>query len=92
MDPEGPFAFRLGMVLTPWAVRLWVLDEFRNGSGIPKGGKVWERFRRRVKAIEYRKSVLNTTNERGNHMPVSKAVCEIERPKALRASEYVRRL
>ncbi|KAJ5984332.1 hypothetical protein N7481_006431 [Penicillium waksmanii] len=54
MHPDGPFF--LGseislpdLVLAPWAVRLWVFDEFKHGLGIPLDGNggedeaVWQR-------------------------------------------------
>ncbi|KAF2096896.1 putative glutathione-S-transferase theta, GST [Rhizodiscina lignyota] len=81
MDEEGPYFsgkeprlvdFQMG----PWAVRLWVFDLMKGGLGIPAEGqggeheKVWNRYRKWVKAIEGRDSVKATTSEREHFLPL----------------------
>lgn len=81
MHPEGPYF--LGseislpdLVLAPWAVRLWVFDEFKHGLGIPLDGSegedeaVWRRWRKWVTALEGRESVQNTTSEKVHYLPI----------------------
>lgn len=83
MHPQGPFF--LGsepslpdLVLAPWAVRLWVFDEFKGGIGIPGRGAggpdevVWQRWRTWVAALETRKSVMETSSEREHYLPIYK--------------------
>lgn len=104
MHPEGPFF--LGselslpdLVLAPWAVRLWVFDEFKHGLGIPAEGAggadegVWKRFRKWIGAIESRKSVRETTSETEFYMPIYKRyadnVAQSELAKATRSGRGV---
>lgn len=81
-DPEGPFfagtSFTMpDVVLAPWAVRLWVFDEFKEGGlGAPKPGEggedegLWERWRRWAAAVEGRESVANTLSEKEYYLPI----------------------
>jgi glutathione S-transferase len=104
MHPEGPFF--LGselalpdLVLAPWAVRLWVFDEFKHGVGIPAEGAggadeaVWKRFRKWLGAVESRKSVKETTSEKQFYLPIYKRyadnVAQSELAKATRSGRGV---
>lgn len=81
MAEEGPWfgGKEIGMVdlvLAPWAVRLWVLDHFKEGGvGVPeeggeRDGKVWKRWREWRGAVEARKSVRETGSEREMYLPI----------------------
>ncbi|KAH8166784.1 hypothetical protein CIB48_g1430 [Xylaria polymorpha] len=70
---QGPwFAGKdIGLVditLLPWAVRLWVFDEFKGGLGIPEKGaggeheERWERWRVWLDAFNVRDSVKISTD------------------------------
>lgn len=87
MDPEGPFFFGkepmlVDLVIAPWALRLWVLDEFKGGIGIPapgQGGRdqvLWSRWRKWSHSMEDRKSVKDTTSERQHYMPIYQRYAE----------------
>lgn len=105
MHPEGPFFLgrEIGLpdlVLAPWAVRLWVFDEFKEGGlGIPgegQGGEdegVWSRWRKWLKAVEGRESIQQTTSEKQLYMPIYKRYAEntaqSELAKAVRAGRGV---
>ena len=104
MDPQGPYFLGeelslLDIVLAPWAVRLWVFDHFKGGSGIPAegaGGKnedEWKRFRKWLKAIESRKSVKETLSERQHYLPIYLRYAEdraqSEAAKAIRAGRGI---
>jgi glutathione S-transferase len=105
MHPEGPFF--LGsevslpdIVLAPWAVRLWVFDDFKNGGlGIPVEGQggsdeaVWSRWRKWLSSIEERKSIQETTSEKKYYLPIYKRyadnTAQSELAKATRAGRGV---
>ncbi|KJK66482.1 Fructosamine kinase [Aspergillus parasiticus SU-1] len=105
MHVDGPFF--LGdqitlpdLVLAPWAVRLWVFDEYKSGGlGIPAEGNggedelVWQRWRKWLKAVEDRRSVRETTSEKGYYLPVYKRyadnVAQSELAKATREGRGV---
>lgn len=104
MDPEGPYF--LGMefslidiVLAPWAIRLWVLDHFKGGSGVPAEGEggededTWKRWRRWMSAVEQRKSVKDTLSERKHYLPIYQRYAEdraqSEAAKAIRAGRGI---
>ncbi|GFF42872.1 ketosamine-3-kinase [Aspergillus udagawae] len=82
MHPEGPFFLgeQISMpdlVLGPWAVRLWVFDEFKtDGLGIPAEGQgaadeaVWQRWRTWLRAVEGRQSIRETTSEKDHYLPI----------------------
>ncbi|XDG05387.1 hypothetical protein ABKA04_005002 [Annulohypoxylon sp. FPYF3050] len=80
-DPEGPLFFGpdlslVDIALIPWAVRLWVFEEFKGGLGIPEPGKggedeeAWGRWRKWVGAVEGRESVANTTSDYVRYVPI----------------------
>ncbi|KAK7733104.1 hypothetical protein SLS53_008292 [Cytospora paraplurivora] len=81
-DPEGPFfagstLTLADVIFAPWAVRLWVFDEFKEGGlGVPRPGEgggdegLWERWRRWVAAVSARESVTNTLSEREYYLPI----------------------
>jgi glutathione S-transferase len=81
-DATGPYfmgeQFSMAdIALAPWAVRVWVLDHFKEGGlGMPEKGKggededAWERWRVWVKAIEGRKSVKETMSEKEHYLPI----------------------
>ncbi|KAL3427566.1 Glutathione S-transferase omega-1 [Phlyctema vagabunda] len=78
MDPQGPFFLgpelaMVDLIMAPWAVRLWVFDQFKGGLHIPEGGpdeKVWKRWRAWVEAVEKRPSVVETTSLREHYLPI----------------------
>ncbi|CAI6338485.1 unnamed protein product [Periconia digitata] len=81
MDGEGPFFLGkefslIDVVIAPWAVRLWVFDHFKGGVGIPQEGKggeeegVWKRWRTWLKAVEKRRSVVETLSDREHYLPI----------------------
>ncbi|KAI9815774.1 MAG: hypothetical protein M1827_002170 [Pycnora praestabilis] len=81
LDGEGPFFLGkeptlIDFVIAPWAIRLWVFDEFKSGLGIPAKGKggndeeVWARWRTWLHAIENRRSLRETLSEREHYMPI----------------------
>ncbi|KAJ6032559.1 hypothetical protein N7540_003291 [Penicillium herquei] len=83
MNFEGPFFLGSEMrmpdlVMAPWAIRLWVFDEFKGGLRIPAEGnggpdeEVWNRWRKWMAAVEARKSVEHTTSEREHYIPIYK--------------------
>lgn len=83
-DPAGPFyaGAHLSLpdvVLAPWAVRLWVLDHFKEGGlhGEEAAGEeeeeeaaLWERWRKWVKAVEGRESVQATLSDKEYYLPI----------------------
>lgn len=103
--PEGPFF--LGdqislpdLVLGPWAIRLWVFDEFKTGGlGIPAEGQggedeaVWQRWRKWVTALEGRRSFKETTSDAQQYRPIYKRyadnVAQSELAKATRSGRGV---
>ncbi|CDM35536.1 hypothetical protein DTO013E5_7989 [Penicillium roqueforti] len=105
MHSEGPFF--LGedislpdLVLAPWAVRLWVLDEFKSGGlGIPREGEggadegVWSRWRTWLAAVESRRSIKETTSDLAHYLPIYKRyadnTAQSELAKATRAGRGV---
>lgn len=81
MHPEGPYFLGAepslpDLALAPWAVRLWVFDEFKGGLGIPADGQggsdegIWRRWRKWTRAIEGRKSVRETMSDRQFYVPI----------------------
>ncbi|KAI0409913.1 putative glutathione S-transferase [Xylaria palmicola] len=80
---QGPFFagrdFSLvDITLLPWAVRLWIFDEFKGGLGIPEEGKgggdeaTWERWRVWLAAVGERESVKKTTSDGEHYLPIYK--------------------
>lgn len=81
MHTEGPFF--LGedislpdLVLAPWAVRLWVFDEFKSGGlGVPREGeggsdeRIWSRWRACLAAVESIRSIKETTSDLAHYLP-----------------------
>ncbi|KAJ5836087.1 hypothetical protein N7447_002113 [Penicillium robsamsonii] len=102
---EGPFFLGgdislLDLVLAPWAVRLWVFDEFKSGGlGIPREGgggadeSIWSRWRTWPAAIESRRSIKKTTSDRAHYLPIYKRyadnTAQSELAKATRAGRGV---
>ncbi|OJK03257.1 hypothetical protein ASPACDRAFT_1896817 [Aspergillus aculeatus ATCC 16872] len=89
LHPQGPYFLGeelslVDVVLAPWAVRLWVFDEFKGGLGVPAPGQagseeeegVWERWRRWVAAVEGRRSVRETLSEREWYLPIYRRYAE----------------
>lgn len=105
MDPDGPFFLGrdIGLpdlVLAPWAIRLWIFDEFKQGGlGIPSEGQggeneaVWNRWRKWLAAVEQRDSIRQTTSEREFYLPIYKRyadnTAQSELAKATRAGRGV---
>lgn len=87
-DPDGPFFLGTefsyaDVCLGPWAVRLWVLDHFKQGGlGIPPAGQggedeqLWNRWRKWAEAIESRKSVIETLSDREHYLPIYQRYAE----------------
>ena len=83
MDEQGPYfsgkePMLIDFVLAPWAVRLWVFDEFKGGAGVPAEGqgdkdeKTWARWRTWLAAVESRPSMKNTTSNKEHYLPIYK--------------------
>ncbi|PQE12879.1 Glutathione-S-transferase theta GST protein [Rutstroemia sp. NJR-2017a BBW] len=77
MDASGPYfngsePSLIDFCLAPWAVRLWVFDEFKGGLGIEELGDKRERWQKWAKAIEERDSIKMTTSEREHYLPIYK--------------------
>lgn len=104
MDPEGPYFLGANPCLTdftlaPWALRIWVFDHFKGGSGIPEEGqggddeKTWARWRKWVKAMEERPSIRDTMSEREHYMPIYQRyaddTAQSEAAKAIRAGRGI---
>lgn len=106
MHPDGPFFLGKDMglpdlVLAPWAVRLWVFDEFKPGGlGIPGEGQgsqdeqaVWGRWQKWLKAVQERRSVQETMSEPEHYIPIYKRyadnMAQSELAKATRAGRGV---
>ncbi|KAJ5090334.1 hypothetical protein N7532_009018 [Penicillium argentinense] len=105
MHSEGPFFLgsEIGLpdlVLAPWAVRLWVFDDFKeDGLGLPAEGAggadegVWARWRKWISAVEGRKSVVETTSAKEHYLPIYRRYAEntaqSELAKATRAGRGV---
>lgn len=81
MDASGPYFFgsqpqMIDFMIAPWGMRLWVLDHFKGGLGIPDEGKggqdeaVWARWRKWKSAIEERDSVKRTMSETEHYLPI----------------------
>jgi glutathione S-transferase len=101
---QGPFfaGKEIGLVditLLPWAVRLWIFDEFKGGLGIPDKGTGgededrWNRWRVWLAAVSERESVKKTMSDREHYLPIYKRyaddVAQSELAKATRAGRGV---
>ncbi len=87
-DAEGPFFLgptisMVDIALTPWLIRLWLFDHFKNGGlGMPvpgEGGEdeaIWARWRQWAAAIEERRSVQETTSAREQYITVYQRYAE----------------
>lgn len=105
MHSDGPFFLGrdIGLpdlVLAPWAIRLWIFDEFKEGGlGIPAEGHggedegIWNRWRKWLAAIEGRDSIKQTMSERQFYLPIYKRYADnraqSELAKATRAGRGV---
>ncbi|KAI1339778.1 putative glutathione S-transferase [Xylariaceae sp. FL0016] len=104
MAEGGPYFFGedfgiVDLVLLPWAVRLWVFEEFKGGLRIPELGqggqneKTWVRWRTWLDAVSSRDSVKNTTSDKEHYLPIYKRyaddVAQSELAKATRAGRGV---
>ncbi|KAI9664165.1 MAG: hypothetical protein M1831_002344 [Alyxoria varia] len=88
MDTAGPYfsgsELRLvDIAIAPWALRLWVFDHFKGGTGIPspsqdggRDGAIWNRWHKWVDAVGQRSSVKNTTSEREHYLPIYQRYAE----------------
>ena len=84
MADGGPWflggAFSLvDVMLAPWAVRLWLIDHYKDGGvGIPEAGKggedeaAWDRWRAWFAAIQERPSVVDTSSDPERYIGVYK--------------------
>jgi len=87
-DPEGPFFLgeqysMIDIMLTPWLVRLWIFDHFKEGGlGMPAPGEggedeeVWKRWRKWAEAVEGRRSVKETQSAREQYIPAYQRYAE----------------
>lgn len=106
MHPDGPFFLGKEMALpdlvfAPWAIRLWMFDEFKPGGlGIPAEGQespedraIWARWRKWLNAVQERRSVRDTMSEREHYLPIYKRyadnTAQSELAKATRAGRGV---
>ena len=104
MDPDGPYFLGtspslVDFTLAPWAMRMWVFDEFKGGLGIPEEGKgeedeeVWARWRKWVKAMQERPSIRNTMSDREHYIPIYQRyaddTAQSEAAKAVRAGRGI---
>lgn len=97
MHPEGPYFLGkeislVDLVLAPWAVRLWVFDEFKGGLGMGSGE--WEaRWGKWLSGVEGRESLVSTSSEREHYLPIYKRyaddVAQSELAKATREGKGV---
>ncbi|KAI9845640.1 MAG: hypothetical protein M1837_004614 [Sclerophora amabilis] len=68
----------IDFVLAPWAVRLWVFDEFKGGLGIPSEGRgeadelTWRRWRSWLGAISTLPAVRETMSDKEHYLPIYK--------------------
>lgn len=99
----GPDFGLVDIVLVPWAVRTWVLDEFKGGQTIPDPGseeeeegedaEAWARWRAWLRAASERDSVKRTTSEKQYYVPIYKKyadnIAQSELAKATRAGRGV---
>lgn len=82
MEEECPFfwgkePFLVAFVMAPWAVRLWIFDRWKGELGISNHSKsgdedAWYKWRRWVAAIQYRKSIKETTSDKEHYTPIYK--------------------
>lgn len=80
MEEEGPFflgkePFLVAFVMAPWAVRLWIFDRWKGELGISNHSKsgdedAWYKWRRWMAAIQYRKSIKETTSDKEHYTPI----------------------
>ncbi|MCJ1403197.1 hypothetical protein MMC11_006420 [Xylographa trunciseda] len=81
MDKDGPYfegenPALVDFVMAPFALRLWVFDHFKGGSGVPLEGQggdseaTWSRWRKWLSAMESRKSIKETTSDREHYLPI----------------------
>lgn len=104
MHPTGPYFFGsepslVDFTLAPWALRIWVFDQFKGGSGIPEEGQggededVWARWRAWVSAMESRPSMRDTMSEREHYLPIYQRyaddVAQSEAAKAVREGKPI---
>lgn len=86
---SGPFFMgrQFGLVditLVPWALRLFLIDHYKepDGVGIPQKGEggedepVWERWRKWFDAVTTRQSVVDTISDRQRYIDVYKRYAE----------------
>ncbi|KAI2780090.1 putative glutathione-S-transferase theta, GST [Daldinia loculata] len=104
IDTQGPLFFGpdlslVDIVIVPWAVRLWVFEEFKGGLRIPEPGQggldeeAWGRWRKWLDAVSSRDSVKKTTSDHEHYVPIYKRyaddLAQSELAKATRAGRGV---
>ena len=81
MEPSGPYFMGaeptlIDFVASPWAMRMWVIDHYKYGSGIPQEGsggsdeQTWVRWRKWVSAVESRPSITGIMSEKEYYLPI----------------------
>ena len=79
MHQEGPFFIGpeptlIDFIAAPWALRIWVFDTFKHGSGIPVSGKggaeetTWARWKKWISAVEGRKSITGIMSDQEHYL------------------------
>ena len=79
-DGDGPWFLgeqfsMVDLALAPWACRVFLLDHYKGGSGVPHAesegdDEVWRRWRRWFAAIVERESVVNTLSDAERYVAV----------------------
>ena len=89
-DPTGPFAngkqiSMADVVVIPWAMRIFLIDHYKGGSGVPtkaesipegEDKEAWERWVKWFEAISGRESVQRTLSERQKYIDVYQRYAE----------------
>lgn len=89
LDEQGPWfnGQEMGMadvMLIPWAMRVFLLDHYKGGSGIPNVGQeakdgekeVWARWHRWFNAVQETESVQDTMSDREKYIEVYQRYAE----------------
>ena len=89
-DETGPFCngssiTMADVVLIPWAMRIFLIDHYKGGSGVPttsssipddENKELWERWVKWFEAISKMESVQNTLSDRQQYIDVYQRYAE----------------